>query len=125
MQNVMNGKIEENQVVLYIDDMPDPTLHAVKNIAYAVKKGGGKYLVTDECEARGGYPIVNGIRVKLYGAGENWVYLSAFARDNDIRYYVGDVKIADGKSVSISRKKLSAEERAAYRKANEFYMALI
>ena len=116
-----------NQVAVYIDDMPDPKLHATKDVDTAMEKGGGKYLVTDECEARGGFPVINGVKVKVYGAGEGWVYLSNYAMENDIRYIVaeGTYKVPDGGSVSVSHTKLTAAGIAAYRQANELFMALV
>lgn len=116
-----------NQVAVYIDDMPDPKLHATKDVDTAMEKGGGKYLVTDECEAQGGFPVINGVKVKIYGAGDGWVYLSNYAMENDIKYIVAKetYSFPSGGSVSVSHKDLPGAEKAAYRKANELFMTLL
>lgn len=81
----------------------------------------GAYVATDEITTNHGYPVINGVQVKLYGAGEGYVYTSKYARDNDIRCNVTDHPIEGTKFEHVD---LSSDVKEAYRIANEFYMML-
>ena len=78
-------------------------------------------MATDEITTSHGYPVINGVKVKLYGAGEGYVYTSKGARDNDIRCNVTDHPIEGTKFEHVD---LSSNVKEAYRIANEFYMML-
>ncbi len=118
------GTIEEGQVACYLDE--HEILHATERKDYAMKYAVGKILITDECEAQNGYPVINGEKVKVYGAGEDWVYLTRYAKDNDQRYYFFEdtLKVGAGESVTVSHADLTGKQKKAYRIANELYLAL-
>lgn len=114
-------KLNSNQIALYKDKYG--ILHGTKDVEKAMQYGGGKYLVTDECTAADGFPVIDGVTVKVYGAGKGYVYLSKESKEKDIRYIVVENTYQVDKSVSIDKKQLKKAEHAAYRKANELYLA--
>ena len=116
--------LNNNEVALYNDK--DGEFHATVNKDNAHTYAVGKIMITDECGASGGRPVFNDIKVDVFGAGDGYVYLSKYARDNDIRYLTAEdsYKIPAGGSVSVSHKELTNAENKAYRIANEFYMEL-
>lgn len=124
MKKLMTNEVvlKDRQVAVYLDKYG--ILHASRDTKKAMENG--RYLITDECGVQGGYLVIDGIRVKVYGAGDGWVYLSDYAKENDIKNVVLEetYRVAAGGSVSISRKSLTNAEKAAYRKANELYRAL-
>ena len=115
-------KLNENEVALYLDEYG--LMHATNRKENAERYAVGKIMITDECEAEGGMPIINGERVEVWGAGEGYVYLSNYKRSKDTRYLVCDGTYHIDGSARIDRKKLPRAVHAAYRKANEFYLEL-
>ena len=116
-------RLTDNEVILYLDKYGELTSSERPENAYA--NAVGKMMVTDEAGNDHGKPVFNGIAVDVYGAGEGYVYLSKYARENDHRYitYNGGAYHGDG-SVTIDRTDLSKAEEEAYRIANEFYMEI-
>ena len=106
---------------LYIDKAG--LLHASEWEDEASEYGNGKYAVTDECKADDGFPIINGVKVEVWGVGEGFIYRTKNSKLNDVRYLVTDEPYKINKSVTIDRTKLSKKEHAAYEKAHEFYSA--
>ena len=115
-------KLENEQVALYIDR--GGLMHATDEKDHAMTYGVGKIMITDECEEKGGMPIINGERVEVWGAGEGYVYLSNYKRSKDTIYLVCEGTYHIDGSARIDRKKLPRAVHAAYRKANEFYLEL-
>lgn len=115
-------RLNENEVALYLDECG--LMHATNRKENAERYAVGKIMITDECEAEGGMPIINGERVEVWGAGEGYVYLSNYKRSKDTRYLVCEGTYHIDGSARIDRKKLPRAVHAAYRKANEFYLAL-
>lgn len=115
-------RLENGQVALYIDR--GGLMHADNHADHAMQDAVGHILITDECEAEGGMPIINGERVEVWGAGEGYVYLSNYKRSKDTRYLVCEGTYHIDGSARIDCKKLPRAVHAAYRKANEFYLAL-
>lgn len=118
-------KLNANEVALYLDKYG--ILHASKSKDNAMKYAVGKIMITDEVGNDNDKPVFNGTPIDIYGAGDGYVYISAYARDNDIRYLVveGTYKLPAGEnSVTVHRKKLTKAEQAAYRIANEYYLEI-
>ena len=115
-------KLNDNEVALYLDECG--LMHATNRKENAERYAVGKIMITDECEAEGGMPIINGERVEVWGAGEGYVYLSNYKRSKDSRYLVCEGTYHIDGSARIDRKKLPRAVHAAYRKANEFYLEL-
>lgn len=114
-------KLNANEVALYLDE--GGLMHATKSKDTAMKTAVGHILVTDECEAAGGMPIINGVRVEVWGAGYGYVYLTNYKKSVDTKYIVLEGTFPG--SVKVDRTKLPKATHAAYRKANEFYMAIL
>lgn len=118
-------RLNENEVALYLD--VHGIMHASKSKDNAMKYAVGKIMITDEVGSDHGKPVFNGVGIDIYGAGEGYVYITADARDKDIRYIVADgtYRLPEGEnSVTVHRKRLSRAEQAAYRIANEYYLEL-
>ena len=118
-------KLNANEVALYLDK--SGILHASKSKDNAMKFAVGKIMITDEVGSDNGKPVFNGTPIDIFGAGDGYVYISDYARDNDIRYLVveGTYKLPAGEnSVTVHHKKLTKAEQAAYRIANEYYLEL-
>ncbi len=49
-------------------------LHAYKWADQASDEGDGVFMATDEVGAAGGYPEIDGIKYRICGAGQNFVY---------------------------------------------------
>ena len=115
-------RLNDNEAAVYLDEYG--LMHATNRKENAERYADGKIMITDECEAEGGMPIINGERVEVWGAGEGYVYLSNYKRSKDTRYLVCEGTYHIDGSARIDRKKLPRAVHAAYRKANEFYLAL-
>lgn len=117
------SKLENGQVALYLDN--GGLMHASENKDDAMKYAVGKIMITDECEAEGGMPIINGIRVEVWGAGDGWVYLSNYTKSVKSVYKVKEGTLHIDNSMTIHHKDLPSATHAAYRVANGFYLELI
>lgn len=118
-------KIEPGQVVLYLDKYG--IMHATKSRDNAMNNAVGKMMITDEVGNDHGKPVINGVSVEVYGAGEGYVYLSKYAKEHDYRWLTAEetYKVPAGGSVSVSHKDLTNAEKKAYRMANEYYLELL
>lgn len=116
-------RLENGQVALYIDR--GGLMHADNHADHAMQDAVGHILITDECEAEGGMPIINGVRVEVWGAGEGWVYLSNYTKSVKSVYKVKEGPLHIDSSMRLHHKDLPSATHAAYRKANEFYMAIL
>ena len=119
------GTMNANEVALYLDKYG--ILHASSDKDNSMKYAVGKIMITDEAKNDNGKPVFGGVAVDVYGAGDGYVYLSKYARENDIRYLTveGTYSVPKGtNSVNVSAKKLTEAEKKAYRVANEFYTAI-
>lgn len=116
-------KIEPGQVALYIDK--GGLMHATDEKEHAMTYSVGKIMITDECEEKGGMPIINGERVEVWGAGEGYVYLSKYKRTEKIAYNVSEKTLHIDDTMSLDPIKLPRAEHAAYRIANEYYLMLL
>ena len=118
-------KIEPGQVALYIDK--GGLMHATANKDSAMHDAVGKIMITDEVGNNHGKPVLNGISVEVWGAGNGWVYLSKYEKENDYRWLTAEetYKVPAGGSVSVSHKDLTNAEKKAYRMANEYYLELL
>lgn len=118
-------KLNANEVALYLDKYG--ILHASKSKDNAMKYAVGKIMITDEVGSDNGKPVFNGTPIDIYGAGDGYVYISTYARDNDIRYLVvnGTYSVPEGENgVTVHRKQLTKAEKEAYKLANEYYLAI-
>lgn len=115
-------RLNDNEVAVYLDEYG--LMHATDRKENAERYAVGKIMITDECEAEGGMPVINGERVEVWGAGEGYVYLSNYKRSKDTRYLVCEGTYHIDGSARIDRTKLPKAVHAAYRKANEFYLDL-
>lgn len=116
-------KLNANEVALYLDK--GGLMHADDHADHAMQSAVGHILITDECEAEGGMPIINGVRVEVWGAGEGYVYLSKYKRSVKTAYKVSEKSLHIDNSMKLDPIKLPSAVHAAYRKANEFYMAIL
>lgn len=116
-------RLENGQVALYVDR--GGLMHATDEKDHAMTYGVGKIMITDECEEKGGMPIINGERVEVWGAGEGYVYLSKYKRSVKTAYNVSEKTLHIDDSMKLDPIKLPRAVHAAYRKANEFYMAIL
>lgn len=116
-------RLNENEVALYLDR--GGLMHADNHADHAMQSAVGHILITDECEAEGGMPIINGVRVEVWGAGEGYVYLSNYKKSVKSMYIVAEETFHIEGSARIDRKKLPRATHAAYREANEFYMEIL
>lgn len=116
-------KLNANEVALYLDE--GGLMHATKSKDTAMKTAVGHILITDECEAAGGMPVINGVRVEVWGAGDGWVYLSNYTKSVKSVYKVKEGALHIDSSMTIHHKDLPSATHAAYRKANELYLAII
>lgn len=96
-------------------------LHASDFEDWAYEYGNGKYIATDEISTNHGYFVVNGIQIKIYGAGEGYVYRTKEAKEADVRYNVTEGPI---KGSNFEHVALPVEVKDAYRIANSFYVML-
>jgi hypothetical protein len=116
-------KLNANEVALYLDK--GGLMHADDHADHAMQSAVGHILITDECEAEGGMPIINGVRVEVWGAGYGYVYLSKYKRSVKTAYNVSEKTLHIDDSMKLDPIKLPRAVHAAYRKANEFYMAIL
>lgn len=114
-------RLENGQVALYIDR--GGLMHADNHADHAMQDAVGHILITDECEAEGGMPIINGVRVEVWGAGYGYVYLTNYKKSVDTKYIVLEGTFPG--PVKVDRTKLPRATHAAYREANEFYMEIL
>ena len=95
-----NGKdvpIPDDGVVFaYIDEYG--ILHASEYADIASTYGNGKFMITDEITAKNGYPVYNGTVYTIYGAGEDYVYLSK-NKAEDAKYHTANYDSATKKIV--------------------------
>ena len=78
-------------------------------------------MATDEVGTAHGFIVINDVQVKIYGAGEGYVYRSKEAKEKDIRLNVTDGVI---EGTTFEHVTLLPEIKEVYRIANEFYMML-
>lgn len=118
-------KLEHGQVALYIDK--GGLMHATDVEDNAMRYSVGKIMITDEVGNDHGKPVLNGVSVEVWGAGNGWVYLSKYAKEHDYRWLTAEETYAvpAGGSVSVSHKDLTNAEKKAYRMANECYLELL
>ena len=116
-------KLNDNEVALYLDECG--LMHATNRKENAERYAVGKIMITDECEAKGGMPVIDGIRVEIWGAGDGWVYLSNYTKSVNSVYKVKEGTLHIDNTMTIHHKDLPSATHAAYRKANEFYMAIL
>lgn len=96
-------------------------LHASDFEDYAYAYGNGKYVATDEVSTNHGFVVINDVQVKIYGAGEGYVYRSKEAKEKDVRLNVTDGVI---EGTTFEHVTLLPEIKEVYRIASEFYMML-
>lgn len=120
---VLKDRHDESEITAtkYVYQDQYRILHASEFEDKASHYGNGVYVATDEVEAQGGYAIINGIKIKLYGGDEGYVYTSKEARNNDIKLKVSDVPVAGEKFEHVD---LDPQTKEAYRIASEFYAML-
>ena len=120
---VLKDRHDESEITAtkYVYQDKYGILHAVEFEDKASYYGNGVYVATDEVGVQGGYAIINGVQIKLYGGGEGYVYTSKEARDNDIKLKVSDVPVAGEKFEHVE---LTTQVMDAYRIASEFYIML-
>lgn len=115
-------ELKNGETALYLDKYG--ILHATNSPENLAAAAVGKCLVTDECTVRGGYPAIDGEKVRVFGAGKGYVYLSSRKRDLDIRYFTGEETYKAEGSVTVDRTKLKRAAHKAYRIANGLYLEL-
>lgn len=118
-------RLEPGQVAIYIDK--GGLMHATASKDSAMRYAVGKIMITDEVGNDHGKPILNGVSVEVWGAGNGWVYLSKYAKENDYRWLTAEetYKVPAGGSVSVRHKDFTNAEKKAYRMANEYYLELL
>lgn len=116
------AELKQGEKAAYLDKYG--ILHATDKAETLANYAVGKSLVTDEIDCEGGFPVIDGVKVKVYGAGKDYVYLSKNKKVQDIRYITTDGPYKAEGSVEIDRTKLDENTKAAYRLAGELYLKL-
>ena len=110
---------DDGIVYAYIDN--HGILHASKYADIASTYGGGKFVMTDEITSIHGKPAVNGKAYSVYGAGEDYVYLSN-EKDEDAKYHVKDFE-TDKKLIKYN--KSSLVKKAELEVLRQIYLELV